>query len=249
MSSILRALKKLENHTTASPGIPIGPGTGGSGLRQSKSPLLLKILFVLILISGGAAGGIFLYSKPAHKTSSIPASVAKNTIVSADTGMKNNVLQKPAVHDSSGIKPDTLMKADNNPGIQIPSETNQPEQAGVEEEGALNHTETPAVHKDIQEATTTDAPEPEVEAPANPPEPKVQEPSKWERVPEIDESSGLELQAISWGRDPKKRLAVISGQLCHENDSVNGYVVKQINPDDVILSNGSVTGKLVLKIR
>jgi hypothetical protein len=42
---------------------------------------------------------------------------------------------------------------------------------------------------------------------------------------------------------------VINGTLCRENESVKGYTIKQINPDDVIVSNGAVTGKLVLKIR
>jgi hypothetical protein len=66
---------------------------------------------------------------------------------------------------------------------------------------------------------------------------------------EINDEAGLKLQAISWSANVNKRIVVINGQICREGERVNGYIVKQINPSDVIVSNESTSGKLSFKIR
>ena len=66
---------------------------------------------------------------------------------------------------------------------------------------------------------------------------------------EINDNAGLKLQAISWSTNANKRIVVINGQICREGERVNGYVVKQINQADVMVSNGSTSGKLSFKIR
>jgi hypothetical protein len=63
------------------------------------------------------------------------------------------------------------------------------------------------------------------------------------------EDTSVELQAISWSADPDKRLAIINGKICRENDHVGGYMIQTIKPDEVILTKGSVKGKLVFEIR
>lgn len=67
--------------------------------------------------------------------------------------------------------------------------------------------------------------------------------------PDLDPSVGLTLQALSWSPDPARRLAVINGRLCREGESVEGFSVVRINPDDVWLSDGRISGKLVFNIR
>lgn len=67
--------------------------------------------------------------------------------------------------------------------------------------------------------------------------------------PELDPSAGLTLQAISWSPDPARRLAVINGRLCREGESVDGYALVRINPDEILLSDGRISGRLVFKIR
>lgn len=66
---------------------------------------------------------------------------------------------------------------------------------------------------------------------------------------EINDVAGLKLQAISWSANVNKRIVVINGQICREGEHVNGYIVKQINPSDVIVSNELTSGKLSFKIR
>jgi hypothetical protein len=59
----------------------------------------------------------------------------------------------------------------------------------------------------------------------------------------------IELQAISWSVDPEKRLAIINGKICREKEHVAGYVIDAIYAEEVVLSKGSVSGKLVFKVR
>ena len=61
--------------------------------------------------------------------------------------------------------------------------------------------------------------------------------------PEID------LQAISWSVNADKRMAIINGKICREKDRVGKYVIVSINANDVLVSSGSVTGRLVFEIR
>lgn len=46
----------------------------------------------------------------------------------------------------------------------------------------------------------------------------------------------LQLQAISWSDTPSSRLTVVDGRILREGQSVDGYTVIQIRPEDVILS-------------
>jgi hypothetical protein len=72
---------------------------------------------------------------------------------------------------------------------------------------------------------------------------------KAEPLVALIEDSDMQLQAISWSVDADKRMAIINGKICREKDRVGAYVIQSINTGDVILSKGSVKGKLVFKIR
>jgi hypothetical protein len=65
----------------------------------------------------------------------------------------------------------------------------------------------------------------------------------------VIEDPSVELQAISWSADAEKRLAIINGKICREKDTVAGYVIQSINSGDVVMSKGSVKGKLIFEIR
>jgi hypothetical protein len=67
---------------------------------------------------------------------------------------------------------------------------------------------------------------------------------KTPRLPELKEP-GLILQAISWDRDPGRRIAVINSRLCREGDVLEGFTVLSITPDDVSLVRGETRGRLV----
>jgi hypothetical protein len=47
----------------------------------------------------------------------------------------------------------------------------------------------------------------------------------------------LSLQAIAWARDPAQRMAVINDRILREGDSVDGFVVRRIRAEDVIVKD------------
>ena len=51
----------------------------------------------------------------------------------------------------------------------------------------------------------------------------------------------LQLQAISWSQVSSARITVIDGRILREGQSIEGYTVTQIRPEDIIVSKA---GKL-----
>ena len=81
--------------------------------------------------------------------------------------------------------------------------------------------------------------------------PKASSPSKKMTVASKSEvqydrlaDAEFKLQAIAWFDEAAKRLAVINGRIIREGESVNGYTVRQIRPDDVLVNDGSNTWRV-----
>jgi hypothetical protein len=55
----------------------------------------------------------------------------------------------------------------------------------------------------------------------------------------------LKLQAIAYANDPKKRIAVINNRVVHEGESIEGFLVSQIDREAVIVREGGENWKLV----
>lgn len=65
----------------------------------------------------------------------------------------------------------------------------------------------------------------------------------------ILDDARLKLQAISWSEKPEERISVINSSVVHQGDRVDGYVVVQINPNDVVLRDRNEMWKIVFKPR
>ena len=50
--------------------------------------------------------------------------------------------------------------------------------------------------------------------------------------------SKIKLQALAWSADTSKRMAVINGRILREGESMDGYQINQIRPEDVVVSDG-----------
>ena len=61
--------------------------------------------------------------------------------------------------------------------------------------------------------------------------------------------SGLELQAVSWALDPANRIAVINGSIVREGGSIEGYSVVRIEQDEVLVRKGLSEWKLVFNLK
>jgi hypothetical protein len=65
---------------------------------------------------------------------------------------------------------------------------------------------------------------------------KTQAPADpYAKVPSLEANSPIDLQAISWAENADRCIAVINNTVLHEGDSVEGYTVVKIRPDDVVL--------------
>jgi hypothetical protein len=56
--------------------------------------------------------------------------------------------------------------------------------------------------------------------------------------------SRLKLQAIAWFDDVGRRMAVVNNRIVREGESVDGFSITQIRPDDVIVSDGAELWRL-----
>ena len=62
---------------------------------------------------------------------------------------------------------------------------------------------------------------------------------------QIVSSPALSLQAISWSETASRSIAVLNNQVVHETEAINGYVVRKIQPDNVLLEKDGQTYSLV----
>jgi hypothetical protein len=63
------------------------------------------------------------------------------------------------------------------------------------------------------------------------------------------DDSKLDLQAIAWSKDAKRRIAVINGHIVREGESVEGFLVNQIRQEDVVVNDGTASWQLELGLK
>jgi len=202
VSSILKALKKLEQDADTTSGVPASI-IAGSTNRPRIRPIIIQSLIIVTTIAIFAAIG-FIISRPAISPRQSPAPEAG---ISQKT-MEKAMLKTDQIHKES--LPQQM--------VTSPSPSNE----SAKPVDIIEKPLTIPIHSDVPAPT---------------------------EIIEINNEAGLKLQAISWSTNVNKRIVVINGQICREGERVNGYIVKQINPSDVIVSNESTSGKLSFKIR
>jgi hypothetical protein len=92
------------------------------------------------------------------------------------------------------------------------------------------------------------APAPNAQRPA-PTEKKAARPSAPATASLPILTSGLKLQAISWAPAPGDRLAVINGSIVREGASLDGYVIVQIDKEEVSVRKDLEQWKLVFDLK
>ena len=66
---------------------------------------------------------------------------------------------------------------------------------------------------------------------------------------EMLDDPNMKLQAISWSENTEKRLAVINSKIVRSGSRVGSYIVFQINQDDVIVRQGEELRKILFRPR
>lgn len=251
MSSILKALKKLERETASNAGLPV-PVNGEKPRLHRKKNILVPGLIVLsacILIGGGI--GLFTRKIIAPEPPAV-SSTSEQSATLAETQQQNVPghefpepefpelqFSEPEFREMAQPKQETITAP--APGFEFATRRsvladNQPKSRPEDSENILLTQPDIIVSKPL--------PEPDDKPAAR--RPVTQ---KRQAPVEILEDPAIELQAISWSADAQKRMAIINGKICREKERVAGYVIDAINSEDVIVSKGSVSGKLVFKIR
>ena len=234
MSSILKALKKLEQDADTTSGVPARIIVGSTN-RPRIRPIITQSLIIVTTIAIFAAIG-FIISRPAISPRQSPAPEAgisqktmEKAMLKTDQIRKESLPQQmvtsPSPSNESAKPVDTIEKPLT---IGIDAKT-------VKLDYAHTGVEKPSASPPKSKAYYSEPIHSDVPAPTE--------------IIEINDEAGLKLQAISWSANVNKRIVVINGQICREGEHVNGYIVKQINPSDVIVSNESTSGKLSFKIR
>jgi len=201
LSSILKALKKLEQDADSTSGVPARI-IAGSTNRPRIRPIITKSLIIVTTIAIFAAIGLII--RPAISPRQSPA---------PEAGISQKTVEK------------AMLKTDQIRKESLPQQMVTPPSPSNESAKPVDTIEKPLtipIHSDVPAPT---------------------------EIIEINDEAGLKLQAISWSANVNKRIVVINGQICREGERINGYIVKQINPSDVIVSNESTSGKLSFKIR
>jgi type II secretory pathway component PulC len=54
-------------------------------------------------------------------------------------------------------------------------------------------------------------------------------------LPILPTEIGLSLQAVSWATRARDRIAVVNGQVLRQGDDIEGYTVRDIDSDAVVL--------------
>ena len=262
MSSILDALKKAEQESTTDGGVDTpwpAPLAAKSSYRQRTRRWWVPLGVVVALCVSGAVfwkvrrpdtprpAASVKAAAPSHKTDDYtPPPVAKGP------KPKVTVAEQKRAHPAK-----TMIQA-TAPVVAVPS---------VQPEKKIPRTSTPAPAPMVkpsplplektQRPAAAPKPEPVIVSPATPvrrlaetaeaPGQTVAEPQDSGKVFRNDPR--IDLQALVWSPEAAARFVVINNRLIKEGGSVDNIAVVRINPDDVLLDEGSDRWNEAFKVR
>ncbi|KPK34299.1 MAG: hypothetical protein AMK70_07835 [Nitrospira bacterium SG8_35_1] len=262
MSSILRALKKLENdprHLEEVPPldsqfVPLAD-TGGQKTAMR---------FLVMVISGGIVCGLvvlagwWLFAVKIKPPPVVPQETAFQGLPQteiAPAGPKEPEApenapgsQEPSI---SAGDPVILPQTTANISGSMPEKTQQRPAQAITPKAPVS-VDGPEAEATSQIAASP-APENKKQVPAEKTAAVARVPAVPLQVKEVEipvlNDPEMKLQAITWSRDPQKRIAVINNRILRQGEAVNGYRIATINQDDVVLSDAGEEWKLLFRIK
>ena len=253
MSSILRALKKLENeprHQEESPPLEnkFVP-SADTGTQRPLSGLLfivagggiicgLVILAGWWLFSGKGQAPIPVptqISLPDSRLEESPAPSKKLNEEPTQAFEEKKTTETPAIQKVTEQLRQTEPTGLEIPAVQIiPQEDILPDEKQISDE-TVPAQEIPNLKENEQAVKPAEKP---LVAAAKPKVAPVEV-----EVPRVNDPD-MNLQAITWSREPQKRIAVINNRILREGDLVSGYFINTINQDDIVISRDGEKWKL-----
>lgn len=230
MSSILKALKKLEDEIPKKGRSVVWP-SGGSGRHKTMlrweitsgrfTPILWGLLAAAVLVT---VAFLVFYRQPASGPAPSPKTAVAPQPAPAESTKIATTAKQPAV------KPVAPVQKVIPPQPERPAPQSRPPRPAVSPTAAEKSVPPPAKTPPPARAAAPDsAPPPKVELPVL--------------------STDLKLQAISWAREPKNRIAVINGSIVREGGGMEGYAIVRIDEDQVVVRKGSDQWRLVFNLQ
>jgi hypothetical protein len=269
LSSILRALKKLENEpkhlektkTLDSKFVPLADT---SPTPKPRGLLFLIIggitIFGLVLLSGGW----WLVSEKKQQAQTSSQETAKQQPEAEPVIQEKYAIQPkpktPVVKDTSSLtppRPTADQGAAGPAAVRTPAPRPialpQPSTSLIEQRKFVSIAEQPVESSSLSSVTQAAenvepvAAENVSVAETKPVQTSLQQVEKVE-LPVLKDT-GVKLQAITWSKDPQKRIAVINNSILRQGETVSGYRIEIINQDDVVLNDRGQKWKLLFRIR
>ena len=231
MSSILKALKKLEDDLPQKRRAVIWPSRSSprKGIRRwdisggRSTAVLWGLLAVVVIV---AAGALFFYFKSTPNSHTETAATVTRSI--SKSGQEVST-------PKASVTPPARPPVKRPPKASKPPPQSQPK--------PVVPVAKPAPAPDVKKK-----PAPPVRKPP-PAQKKAAKPTAPATASFPILKSELELQAISWAPAPGDRLAVINGNIVREGASLEGYLIVQINKDEVAVRKGTEQWKLVFDLK
>ena len=228
MSSILKALKKIENQATDQNHVRFWRPQNhiqNDDHEQLYGHLRLKKRYVIIIaglvLAFGA--GLILSQKLYEKK---PVLITK----------KEDILEKPVrLPDNKAALPDNVQRElsfrkDEKPFEPIAKATPPPAHKPRENTAVIFNQNTSPLKQTREETVAVqNGEEPEQNTKAD----------QFASMPvKRSNQTRIDLQAIAWSKDPKSRLAVINGLILRERESIDNVIVMHIGKDAVVFKKG-----------
>jgi len=220
MSSVLEALKRMEEEEENGPVVPVERG----GV-PSKSGMWRWILPLTVIIAGtaGVAGGFYLAQSPE------PVAVAAEEPTKETPVFRVVAPVAPSV--AAPERGDTL-KTPTAPVVAAPAPVKRPEPETFHTPETPVENNTEAMAATESEPMTYAAPEvAEAASPVNQPEEPVEDVRS---LPAADAST-YNLQGVRWSETPSRRIAVINSQILREGGVLDGAKILTITAEGVVL--------------
>jgi len=255
LSSILKALKKLEN-TYPEQNDSLFPSQRIHFLKTAPRSakgfwFYTKWIFIIFTVLALSAGGwLILSRKPQEKTLDWVAEKKteseKSTHLPGKMSSFLNLPQKETPATRLIKKSDSIKTVKKKSGFA---------RKRLKKAGAFDITKKikPAEPRRLSGKKTPVLVLTPKEMPVTEPEKEFEPEIKAEPFAELPVKqageTGLELQAIAWSGDPTSRIAVINGRIVREGGSVEDASIVRINQDDVVFKKGGETWKQIFRLK
>ena len=265
MSSILRALKKLENeprhqntpHSLDSTFVPLAD----TGTQRRTASVFMMVIAGGIVCGLVILGGWWLFPEKGQPPSVVTQKISPpdskleiSPVLSKDLNIKpvSSVSEQPEKSSSEILSaPETAELVAEKEPVNIEKPIFQPiiledtSPAAETTQAKTDLVQPRNISNLIPEAQTTRPDEKSVIASVNTPAPPAQKIVPVE-IPKLNDPD-MRLQAITWSRAPQKRIAVINSRILREGEMVSGYLINTINQDDIVLSQEGAKWKLLFR--